>query len=189
MFPDVQTEDRGSRLGDDSLHEGVFLVGGGGDEKLSISADAEPGPAGTEASGGGGVELGLHLVKAAEIVIDLGLDGTDGGNVCGSGLGHEGPEHCVVVVTATGVDDGGADGLWERRDVCLDSGEGEALEGGTVGTIEHFVDVTNVGLVVLGVMDVHGGGVDVGLEGVIGVGEGWESEIHVGSGGDERAHS
>lgn len=189
MFPDVQTKDRGSRLGDDSLHEGVLLVGGGGDEKLAIGADAEPGPSGTETSGGGGVELSLHLIKAAEIAIDFGFDGTHRGDVSGSGLGHEGPEHGVVVVTAARVDDGGTNGLWERGDVCLDGGERKALQGGTMGTIEHFVDVTNVGLMMLCVMNVHSGGVDIGLEGVIGVGESGEGEIHVGSVWDEGSES
>lgn len=86
----------------------------------------------------------------------------------------------MVVVTATRVNDGGLDLGWKRGDVGLDGGEAKTLERGAVGTFDDLVDVVDVGLVVLGMVDVHGGGVDVGFEGGIVVRKLGKSEGHVG---------
>lgn len=181
MFPDVQAKDWGTGVLDDTGHEGILLILSGGDEKLTVRSDGEPGPAASEAGGGGGVELGLHFVEGTEVGVDLVLDGADGGGVARARTSHEGPEHGVVVVTAAGVNDRGLDLRWESGDVGLDGGKAEPLEAGAVRTIDDLVDVVDVGLVVLGVMDVHGHGVDVRLESFILIGELRKSERHVGA--------
>lgn len=88
----------------------------------------------------------------------------------------------MVVVTAAGVNDGGLDFGWETCDVRLDGGKAETLEARAVRTVDNLVNVIDVGLVVLGVMDVHGHGIDVGLERFIFVGELRKSERHFGAG-------
>lgn len=81
MFPNIQAKDWGTSLIDDTSHEGILLVLCGGDEKLTIRSNGEPGPAASEAGGGGRVELGLHFVEGTEVGVDLLLDGADGGGV------------------------------------------------------------------------------------------------------------
>jgi hypothetical protein len=170
VLPDVDAEDGfsggGAGGGEDGFgHDRVVLVGGGGDGEPPPFAvfDDEPGPAGAEAFGAGFGEFGFEIGEGAEGGVDGGEE-VAGGFAAGAFGCEEGPEEGVVDVAAAVVADGGAD-------VFGDGGEGfDEVFGGFVGEVglggDGGVEVGDVGLVVLAVVDLHGGGVDGGLKGV-----------------------
>ena len=155
MLPNVQAEDRLSNLINYTSHKRILLIGRGGNEELAVFAHAQPCPTGAEAGGGRRVELILHFVKAAKVLFDLSLDVSDRRDVAGSRLTHECPEHGMVVVATSGVDDRCLDLRWEGANITLDASQRNALEGCTARTTDNFVDVVDIGLVMFGVVDVH----------------------------------
>nr|POE56200.1 hypothetical protein CFP56_69153 [Quercus suber] len=175
VLPDVQADDgeAGGGGADDALgHQRTVLVARGDDLQATILLD-QPGPARAKDLGGGGLELRAEGVDGAEGLLDSVLERTGQG---GAGL-EVLPEEGVVGVAASVVTDEGAlvsGDLIELGDQIID---GEGAEIGVV--LDGAVEVVDVGLVMLGVMDLHGLFVEVGLEGIVGVGELGEGVRHV----------
>src|ERR1700760_1401568 len=65
MLPDVAAEDRRR-----AMHQRVLAVRGLGDGELA-ALDLEPAPAGAELADAGGGEIGLELLEATEVLVDL----------------------------------------------------------------------------------------------------------------------
>ena len=78
------------------------------------------------------------------------------------------PEEGVVAVAARVVAQAGADRLGDLREVGDERVHVERRQGGLVR--QELVGVGDVGLVVLGVVDLHRLCIDVGHQGVVGVG-------------------
>ncbi len=171
VFPDVDAEDGfacgGAGGGEDGFgHDGVVLVGGGGDGEFAVFDD-EPGPAGAEAFGAGFLEFGFEIGEGAEGGFDGVAESAGGFTGAGAFGGEEGPEEGVVHVAAAVVADGGAD-------VFGNGGESfDEVFGGFVGEVglggDGVVEVGDVGLVVFVVVNLHGGCVDGGFESVEGI--------------------
>src|ERR1700739_3684917 len=70
VLPYVATEDRGC-----AVHQRILSVGGLRDFELAV-LDLQPAPAGAELPDTGGGEIGLELLQAAEILVDLLLQAT-----------------------------------------------------------------------------------------------------------------
>ena len=176
VFPDVEAEDGGAfATGDGFAHDGGVLVGGGGDGEFAVEDD-EPCPAGTEAGGGGFREFGFEVIEAAEGGVD-GSGERAGGETAFTGA-EDGPEERVVYVTAGVVADGGADSVGDSGEVADEGVGGFGFEVRVGG--EGVIEIGDVRLVVFAVVDFHGARIDVGFEGVVGVGESWESVGHDG---------
>src|SRR5699024_4044507 len=73
VLPHVQAQDRGVAR-TDVLHQRIVLVGAVLDRELALGIHREPGPAAAEAALGGGGELFLERVKAAQVAIDAAAD-------------------------------------------------------------------------------------------------------------------
>ncbi len=167
MLPDIDAQQGlAFDAGDALAHEGIVLVGGGDDFQFAAIED-EPGPTGAEPAETCGFELLLE-----------GIEGTkgagDGGGefACGRAAlagGEEVPEEGVVPVTATVVADGAADGLGDGGEIGDEGLDGFGFEIGLAG--DGLVEVVHVGLVMAAVVDFHGGGVDVGFQGFLGIGK------------------
>jgi hypothetical protein len=82
----------------------------------------------------------------------------------------------VVAVAAGVVAQAGADGLGHLREVGDQGVHVERGQGGLV--LQEVVGVGDVGLVVLRVVDLHRLRVDVGNQGVVGVGQFWKFVGH-----------
>lgn len=179
MFPDVKAENGGARLVDDTSHERVFLVLGRRNEEFSVSAYGKPGPSTSEACRGSRIELGLHFIEGTEVGIDFILDRSHRSRVAGTRPAHESPEHGMVEMAATRVDDRGLDLGRKTGDVSLDGGKAEALECRSTWPIDNLVDVVNIGLMMLGVVNIHRRRIDVRFESVILIRKIRERERHV----------
>jgi len=151
---------------------GVVLVGRGDDLQLA-TVDHQPGPSGTEPADAGGLELGLEVGKGTE----RGRDGFREltGRRASLGRGEDVPEEGVVPMAAPVVADRSADVLGHARDVGDQGLDGLAFER-SAG--EGLVQVVHVGLVMTAVVDLHRQGVDVGFEGVLGIGKRGEFVSH-----------
>ena len=114
--------------------------------------------------------------KRAEGFVDGFREGA-GGLAAAVGRHHE-PEERVVQVAADIVAEAGADGLGGILEVFEEFFGRKLREFGVAG--QEFVGVRDVGLVVLVVVDAHRLGIDVRLEGLVGIREGREC---VGTGG------
>jgi hypothetical protein len=129
--------------------------------------DNQPGPARTEATQAGFFEFGFKVIEGAK----CGVDGSSKlTSRCATFAGaHQGPEKGVIPVSSTVVADGTTDGFRHIIDLAAEIVEAQrlqirmALQGG--------IEIGDVGLVVLRPVNVHGGLVDVRLEGVFSVGE------------------
>ena len=129
MFPDVEAEEGGAAvgIGDEALHEGVVLVGGGDDGEVAVCFEDEPGPAGAEALGGGFGELLFEVGEGAKVFGEGGGEGGVGGvasDAWGLGWAHGVPEEEVVPVAAAMVADGGLEGFGEEGDAAEEIFEG-----------------------------------------------------------------
>jgi len=82
----------------------------------------------------------------------------------------------VVPVTAAVVADGTADVLGDGGEIGDEGLDGLGFEGGLAG--DGLVEVVHVGLVMASVVDLHGGGVDVGFQGFLGIGKRGEFVRH-----------
>jgi hypothetical protein len=178
VFPDVEAKNgEHDRVGD-ALHQGVVLVGRAHELQL-IPGDADPNPSRTKEGAGRGTRLerGLHLVQRSEGFIDGSLECRAG--LCLLGFvrwGHFIPEEGVVVVSPSVVADGGS---------RLESVELQGDDVHLIFTLSCLVNVCDICGVVFVVVDLHGGRIDVGFEGLewiiqighsVGVGSRWRSD-------------
>lgn len=161
MFPHIQPQNRGV-----ALHQGAVLVGGAVDINAAILFDDQPGPTAAKAGGGGGGKFFLEGGKAAKLGIDR-IRQITGWFAAGIGA-HNVPEKGMVVMTAAVVLDGC---LLVRRHlihVAQDLFNALVLQAGAV---EGVVQVGDIGVVVLGAMDVHRARINVRFQRVLGVGQ------------------
>jgi hypothetical protein len=175
VLPNVEAEQRRAPLDAGEIHQGVVLVGGAGDREPSIGAADQPGPAGAEPPRRRLVEGGLHRLQGAEAGVD-GLSQLGGGFTPLARGRHRGPELRVIPVAAAVV----AHRHRESGDLALQRVEAEAGQGGMGGDLG--VEIGDVGAVMAIVVDRHRGGIDGGLQGVGGVGQGRQGEV--GPGGE-----
>ena len=116
------------------------------------------------------IELFFEFVEAAEGFVDGLREVADGGALFCGGV-EDFPEERVVVVAAAIVADGGADFLGDDGQVVgEDFVERLAVKIGCAFA-DGFVEIGDVGVVMLAVMDFHRHFVDVGLERI-----GWKGQ-------------
>src|SRR5450631_2978186 len=100
MLPYVAAQDRRT-----AVHQRVFAVRRFGDGELA-ALDLDPGPAGTELADAGRGEIRLHLLDAAEVGIDLGLELAR--NLVAAAIRlHPFPEMQMIVMLAGVVEEAG----------------------------------------------------------------------------------
>mmetsp|Transcript_22830 Transcript_22830/g.37089 ORF Transcript_22830/g.37089 Transcript_22830/m.37089 type:complete len:203 (+) Transcript_22830:234-842(+) len=158
MLPNIKAKNGVHNLIRNSLHKRVVLVRCS-NQLQSIGRNADPNPSRTEHRTGSGLslELSLHLIHRPKRLInrrlELGANLTLRGLIRGS---HLIPEKGVVVMPSSAVADGsGLKGIQlQLEDVHL------------FLTLGGLVDVGDVCGVVLVMVDLHGGCVDVGFEGL-----------------------
>ena len=154
VFPDVDAVNGGA-----AGHDGRVLVGEGFDEKFSVFATTEPGPAASEDAHRAFGHFLLPLFITAKGFVDL-----LGQFVLGflSWIGEGFPEDGVVRVTPGIVTDGGADLGRHRFQVAEKFLEGFFLEVWVRG--DGFVEIVDVGGVMFVVMQGHRLGIDIRFE-------------------------
>ena len=130
------------------------------DRQIAL-ARHEPGPAASEEKGRCARELLFELVEAPE----LSGDGVRHRASRLASLFQGRPEEAVVDVTAAVVAHGRANVLRDLVQVAHELFDGEFLERGVA--FDRGVELVDVGLVVLGVMDLHGARVDERLQRVV----------------------
>mmetsp|Transcript_128179 Transcript_128179/g.409814 ORF Transcript_128179/g.409814 Transcript_128179/m.409814 type:complete len:257 (-) Transcript_128179:43-813(-) len=164
MLPDVATQDGDAKGSLHAIHQGVVLVRRRGDDQLAVFVYNEPDPAGSEASAGRTrrLELGLKVLHGPESPVD-GVRQLRGRGAAGARRSHLLPKEVVVVgaTTTVAIRRAGLDGCLlelEQRRLRL------ALQG--------LVDVRHVGVVVLVVVELHGGFVDGRLQGIVSIRQG-----------------
>ena len=166
MLPDVDAHERRLALGDR-----VVLVGAA-DHREPGAVVHQPRPARAELVDARLLELRLEVAEGPEGRVDrrgqvaVGLSAAVGG--------HGLPEERVVVVPTAVVAHGGRL-VTERVEVLEDLLDRPVRP---VGSLERGVGLVHVGLMVLVVVHAHGGLVDVRLERVVVVGEGWDLVGH-----------
>lgn len=169
MLPHVGGQQDGAHFGR-VVHQRVVLVRGRGDLQLAVLQD-QPGPARTELTGAGRVEVSLELVHAAQFGVDLG--GQFGrGLAARADRGQQFPEQAVVPHAAAVV----ADRLRQLGHDREDLFQRLALRLGR--GVDELVQVVDVGLMVLVVVEGHRLLVDGRLQRVIGVGQRGQGEGH-----------
>ena len=147
VLPEVEAHD-----GVFALHQRVVLIGGGIDLQLAGLIPGQPCPARAKASGRGGGELLLELIEASEGA----LDGVGDFPLCLAAFArsHDLPEHGVVDLAAEVVAYGCADAF--RNDGTVVGQEFlDALRGQLRRRLQGFVQVGDVGPVMLVVVDLH----------------------------------
>lgn len=177
VFPHVHTQNRGAADARDGFaHQRVVLVGGGHDIELAV-LDDQPRPARAEAGLGGVFELLLEGVEAAEGAVDGVQQFAAGlvGAVLALTLAHDLPEHAVVGVAARIVAQGALLVGGHAVELLNELFDGQV---GEFGAFERLVGVVHVGLVMLGVVNFHRAGVDMGLKRVVSVGQLGKSVSH-----------
>lgn len=166
MLPDINTDNR-------NVGQKRILVGCGGNLKsFGRGVVSEPAPSRALDSGSGSVELLLHVLDRAKRLHDGLLQGTVTQSTTVALLRRRGggevlPEKRVVNVAST-----------VETESCL---EGDALLGCRCFGICRFgcIERIDVGLVVLRVMELHDLLRDVGLKGIVSIGERGKSVGHV----------
>src|SRR5512139_1660183 len=135
VLPDVAAEDRGG-----AVHQRILAVRGLGDFELAV-LDLQPAPAGAELTDARGLEIGLELVEAAEVLVDLLLELARQLGAAAIGL-HPAPEVDMVIVLA---------GIVEDRRVLAERALDDLLKGLAFpfGPLERVVAVGDIGLVML----------------------------------------
>mmetsp|Transcript_3838 Transcript_3838/g.5723 ORF Transcript_3838/g.5723 Transcript_3838/m.5723 type:complete len:244 (-) Transcript_3838:67-798(-) len=179
VFPHIQSKNWEHNLVGNSLHQRIVLVRSSNQlELVSGLIDTDPDPSGSKESSGSSAcrELGLHLVQRSERLVDEFLE------LCGwlclfglTGRSHFGPEERVVVVSSA---------------VVADSRSGFERVGHQVEdwyfvlSFRCLVQVSNVGSMMLVVVDFHRRGIDARFEAIerigkvrnsVAVGNGWSS--------------
>ncbi|MNE60328.1 hypothetical protein D3C80_1554660 [compost metagenome] len=139
-----------------------------------MRSDAEPGPATAEAGQRSLGEGFLETVESAQLLIDsLGQRAFGFPSAAGR---HDVPEQRMVGVAASLIDHRRAQFFRQ-----LLNGRHQLLHGplGILGALDGRVEVVDVGLVMFGVVDLHGLRIDVRFQGVVGVGQGRQAKSHV----------
>src|SRR6201746_2028940 len=157
MLPDVAAEDRRG-----AVDQRAFAVRGLGDFELAV-LDLKPAPAGAELADAGGGEIGLELVEAAEILVDLLFEAA--GQLAAAAIRlHPAPEMQMVVVLA---------GIVEYGRVLAERSFDDFLEGLAFefGPLDRVVSVGHVSLVMLVVVEFQRFLGHVGRKGVM---SGWQ---------------
>ncbi len=162
MLPHVQAHDRRQ-----AVHQGRVLVGSGRHHQLAEPGHGEPRPAGPEARRRRLLEAFLEAVEGTELGVD-GLGQVAIGAAAAAGR-QQGPEQGVVGVAAAVVADRGPDLLRHAGQVAQQVLDGRVEELGVL--VQCCVQLVHVSAVVLVVVDLHGPGVDVGLQGIEAVGK------------------
>ena len=134
----------------------------------------EPGPAGAEPGDAGRFELVLEGVEGAELLVDRRAQVA--ARLAAAVGAHHLPEERVVEVAAGVVADRALLVVGEAGEVAQDLLD---VAIGPLRALERGVRFVDVGLVVLVVVDAHRRLVDVGLEGVVGVGKVGNGESHL----------
>jgi hypothetical protein len=168
VLPDIEADDGFAFNTCDGLaHDGAVLVGGGADGELLVGSDHEPSPAGAEAGGAGLGELFFKFIEAAKHGGDRLGELALGGAAFAWANGF--PEERVIGVTATVVANGAANGLGNFGQISDEIAH--ALRSRDAGVSQGFVHIGDVGLMMLGVVDLHRFGIDVRNKGIISVGK------------------
>jgi len=157
MLPQIQSKNRLLAFG-----QGAVLVGGGHDLKRA-AVPHQPGPPAAEKQGG---RRGKVALEAPEITPTI-LDG--GGNTAlrWDILFEEGPEKRMIGMAPSMIANGRSDVFRHGSEVFQQLFSralfqfAMALEGG--------IELVDVGLVVFGMVDYHGAGIDVRFQGIVGV--------------------
>ena len=100
VLPHIAAQDRRA-----AMHQRIFAVRRLGDDELAV-LHRDPAPAGAELGDAGLGEIFLHLVEAAEVAVDLGLE-LAGDFVAAAVRLHPFPEMQVVVMLAGIVEEAG----------------------------------------------------------------------------------
>ena len=157
MLPDIDAEYRDKTP---ALHEGVVLVCARGDLKFSVLVRREPCPAGAELTDRQCRELFLQCLNGTEML----LDGSRKLAFRRAVLirAHNLEIEVVVIVAAAVV----SKRLAARLVLHLVEGRENLLRGAPLkaGSLNRRIEVLGVGRVVLGVVGLHGQGVDVRLQ-------------------------
>lgn len=170
VLPHVKAEDGGTFfIG--HVHEGVVLVGRGGDEQLVVAVCAEPGPTGAETGGGSGRKFLFEVFKRPEVTVNRFGDVHLGGRLAAAIGRHDLPKEGMVVIAAAIV----AHGHAVLGDVGEDVLDLHPFKGGAGDGV---VEVGGVPGVVLAVVDFHRAGVNVRFERIEGIGECWKLKSH-----------
>src|SRR4051794_6942327 len=164
MLPDVAAEDRKS-----AVHQRILAVRGLGDFELAV-LDLQPAPARAELADTGGGKIGLELLEAAEVLVDLLLKPARELAATTIGL-HPAPEMDVVVMLA---------GIVEHRGVLAERSLHDLFEGLAFefSPLDRVVAVRHIGLVMLIVMIFERFLRHIRPEGVIGVRQGGKRKGH-----------
>jgi len=156
------------------VHQRAVLVGAAFHHQLLGRRHTEPGPAAAEARQCGLGEGFLEAGEAAQLRVDrrrqLALRFT-----AARGR-HHGPEQAVVGVSAAVVDHRATKAFRHLFDAPHQLVHRQLAEG---IAFQRRVEVGDVGLVVLGVVDLHGLRVNVRFQGIVGVGQ-WGQAIRHG---------
>ncbi|MND87185.1 hypothetical protein D3C80_791800 [compost metagenome] len=169
MLPDVEAQNRGI-----AVHQRAVLVTAAFHHQGLLRGHAQPGPAAAEAGQRGLGKGFLEAVETAQLFIDgLGQHAFGLATTVGR---HDFPEQRMIGVAAALVD--------HRRPQFfrqLLNGGHQLLHGplGILGAFNSHVQVIDVGLVMLGVVDLHGLRIDVRLQGIVGVRQGRQGKSHV----------
>ncbi len=174
MFPHVQAQDGGG-AGADACHQRAVLVAAAFHGQLAVLAHHQPGPAAAKARERGLGEGGLEGIEAAQFPVN-GLCQFARGSTAAALVhrGHHGPEQAVVGVPAAVVAHGTANAFGQQGQV------GDQLLHGLAAVrrvLERGIQVVHIGLMVLGVVDLHGLRIDMGLQRVVGVAQGRQGVV------------
>ena len=182
MLPDIESKDGKLDLVLDALHQWVVLVGGTDNLELGTGiVEDNPHPTGSKdcSRSSSCLKLGLHIIHRTKRVINhlgqgirwLGLLGLVRRR-------HFLPEEGMVVVTSTTVAN------WASIQSILH----QVQDWLFIFSFHCLVDVGNIGSMMLVVVDFHGRGINVWLQGFVGVWQIWD-EIRVGNGRGSKSSS
>ena len=167
MFPDIAAQKRRAGAFCDAGHERIVLIRRRADAKGFIGFQAKPSPTTTKTTESSRFKFGFEVVEAAKSTCDGVRERAGGLTACRRG--HEIPEKGVVPVSTAIITNGTTDRFGKCRDVADEFLDG--FRSQLRSAFEGFVQIRNIGGVVLAVMDFHGAGIDVGLERGGGVGK------------------
>src|SRR6266851_297825 len=166
VLPDVEAEDR--RVATD---ERRVLVREAVDDQ-ALADGHQPRPAAAEVVHSDGVKLALELLEGAEGVLDRLADGP--ARLAAAFAAQDGPPQRVIGVAATVVADRAPVVLGNLAEVAHQVLDRHVLEVVVGQLVQRCVQLVDVGLMVLGVVDLHRASVDVWLERVVRVGQRWQ---------------
>ena len=165
MFPEIESEKGGF-----AFQKWRVLIGGGDDRKFSVLFH-KPGPTAAEALERCIGEFFFEGLVRSEVLFDR--LGEFPGRFAAAVRRHHEPKFAVIKVSPDIVTKPYADGLRSLVEIHEEFLGRELGEFGLVR--EKLVRVSDIGLVVLVVVNPHRFGIDVRLQGLVGIGKRWES--------------